>query len=278
MPLRIDHVTIAGQELAPLQEALARAGLPSVYGGPHSNGITHMAILGMDDGSYVELIAAMSPGSTSPLWGAHIAGNSGPCAWAAGSQDIAADVERARAADISVRGPVYMNRRRPDGVLVEWDLAFLGEGEPGSVLPFLIQDRTPREWRVTPTPGLAGAELNGVGLVVLGVPDLDEAAALFRRLWSDWPAPQVTQDAAWGARLAHWPGQPVALACPSSAGWLADRLARWGACPCAYALLSLDLAASVRRFPVSPPAPWLGHQVAWFDPDRLNGVRLGILG
>jgi hypothetical protein len=28
---------------------------------------------------------------------------------------------------VPVMGPIYLNRQRPDGVLVEWDLAFLDD-------------------------------------------------------------------------------------------------------------------------------------------------------
>ena len=38
--LYIDHVTIAGPALAPMEQALAEVGLATEYGGPHSNGIT----------------------------------------------------------------------------------------------------------------------------------------------------------------------------------------------------------------------------------------------
>lgn len=41
--LLLDHVTIAGAELASLEAAFAGQGLTTVYGGPHSTGLTHMA-------------------------------------------------------------------------------------------------------------------------------------------------------------------------------------------------------------------------------------------
>ena len=58
--LKIDHVTIAGPELAPMERAFAGVGLVTDYGGPHSNGVTHMAWLGFNDGSYNELDYARS--------------------------------------------------------------------------------------------------------------------------------------------------------------------------------------------------------------------------
>ena len=49
LPLRVDHVPICVAELGKVQQAFAAAGLTPDYGGPHSTGGTHMALLGFDD-------------------------------------------------------------------------------------------------------------------------------------------------------------------------------------------------------------------------------------
>ena len=279
MPLKVDHVTIAGSRLGPLEQAFTDVGLKPEYGGPHSNGITHMALLSFADGSYVELISTLEPEQTSPLWQAHIAGDGGPCAWAVGvaPRDVAVEAARLAALGVPVRGPLYLNRRRPDGVLVEWDLAFLGGGEPGATLPFIIKDRTPREWRVPPSTRVAEAELKGVAMVVLGVENLDRAVDLFRSVY-DWPAPQMNEDAGLGARLAHFSGTPVTLAAAAQkSGWLAERLARFGESPCAFLLGAADVDAVARRFPLAGSGAWFGFRVMWFDPASLKGIRLGLV-
>jgi hypothetical protein len=44
--LKIDHVTVAGEHLDAMRKALtAVAGLPTEYGGPHSNHATEMALV-----------------------------------------------------------------------------------------------------------------------------------------------------------------------------------------------------------------------------------------
>ena len=126
--LKIDHVTIAGSTLARLEQAFANVGLVTDYGGPHSNGVTHMALLGFDDGSYIELISTMEAGrKDTDFWGEHIVQDGGPCAWAVYVEDVAAEAARVAQQGVTVSGPHYMNRSRPDGQLVEWELAFLGE-------------------------------------------------------------------------------------------------------------------------------------------------------
>lgn len=275
--LKIDHVTIAGSDLALLEQAFAAVGLPTEYGGPHSNGVTHMALLGFEDGSYIELISFLSAGAKETIfWGEQIARNGGPCAWAVQSSDVGAEAARLAALGITVKGPVYMHRRRPDGVLVEWDLAFLGDRPAGATLPFIIKDITPREWRVQPSTGIAG-RLTGVAMVILAVENLADSIDLFRRVYG-WSVPQFKEDPAFGARLAYFAGTPVTLAVPlAKDDWLAERLARFGPSPCAYLLGAPDLETARRDFGLTPAPNWLGRSVAWFDPARLHGLKLGVI-
>jgi hypothetical protein len=231
--VRIDHVTVAGPDLAALEAEFRATGIEPVYGGRHSNGVTHMSVVGLGDGSYVELISTVEPGrADSPWWGRHIAGGAGPCAWAAAVDDVAAEAARVAALGVPVRGPFAMHRALPDGRTAEWDLAHLGEGEPGSLLPFVIADRTPREVRVPPPAAGAPAR---VLEVVIAVHEIAPAAALFRRVFG-WEEPVESSDARLSARVARFEGTPVALAAPEGDGLLADRLARFGPSPCGFAL------------------------------------------
>lgn len=277
--LTIDHVTIAGPALEPMQQAFARLGLPTDYGGPHSNGITHMALLGFNDGSYLELISTLRPGQKEAVfWGEHIAGNAGPCAWAVQVADIAAEVARVSAAGVPVDGPAYYHRRRPDGVLVEWHLAILGAQGAGAKLPFLIKDITPRRWRVTPSASVSDGLLTGIAGVVLGVKSLEESVALFRQVYH-WPAPAIQKDPLWGAELACFEETPVVLAAPPDKnGWLAERLARFGESPCAYLIGTAGFDTACKRFAPAQTGRWFNRPVAWFNPAQLHGARLGILG
>ena len=114
--LRVDHVTIAGANLAQLQEAFAAVGLTTEYGGAHSNGVTHMALLGFDDGSYIELISTLSADQRNiPIWKEHIVRDGGPCGWAARCDDVAAELKRLAAAGLAVQGPFPGGRPRPLG-------------------------------------------------------------------------------------------------------------------------------------------------------------------
>ena len=96
--LTIDHVTVAGSDLKAMQARLASIGIPSEYGGPHSNHATEMALTSFPDGSYLELIAipggADEQAVAAHYWSKWMRGNAGPCAWAARSKELAAEVAR----------------------------------------------------------------------------------------------------------------------------------------------------------------------------------------
>lgn len=286
MKLEIDHVTLAGPDLAKMEQAFARVGLTTDYGGVHSNGVTHMSLLGFEDGSYLELISTVKPGALSPLWGDSIGRNGGPCAWAVGVDDVALEARRLNSLGVPVQGPSYYHRRRPDGALVEWDLAFPGDHLPGAVLPFLIKDRTPRQLRVRPSASVSSqaeggklrpGSLRGVALVVLGVEDIKATAELFQRLF-DWPAARVEEDHRFGARLASFEGAPVALAAPlRGSRWLSDRLEQLGESPCAFLIGTKSLERAARHFPLGETTSWLDRKTAWFDREALHGIRLGVI-
>ncbi|OYR57168.1 VOC family protein [Halorubrum halodurans] len=235
MDLRIDHVTVAGRDLDRLVDAFAAAGFPVEYGGRHSNGVTHMAIVGFRDGSYLELISTRRPDADSPWWDGPIHGNGGPCAWAVDVADVEAASADLRDRGVHVDGPSGYQRTREDGALVEWDLTYLGDGDPGATLPFLISDRTPRERRVRPTGDLDSSPIVGVDTVVLGVADLDAAVGTFETAF-DADAPTLGESADLEADVATYPDLPIALAEPRGEGWLADRLAEFGPRPAAYLL------------------------------------------
>ena len=57
-----------------------------MYGGPHSNGATEMALVSFPDGSYLELMAPRADADPQALarqpWAEFLKRDGGPCAWA----------------------------------------------------------------------------------------------------------------------------------------------------------------------------------------------------
>ena len=170
MKFQIDHIVVAGSNLDKLVADFSAAGLRPDPGGTHADGLTHNALIGFADGSYIELIAPV-PGHdpAAHAWGAFMTADAGVCAYAVRSADIQADVERLRAEGYKVAAPVPGGRTRPDGVRLEWITTQMDGNPLGSHLPFLIQDTTPRAHRVPVTESVA--PFAGVGNVLLHVND-----------------------------------------------------------------------------------------------------------
>jgi hypothetical protein len=275
--LELDHASICGSNLDTLRQALTDVGMTPDLGGPHGNGITQMAMIGFDDATYIELIAPIKPGvSAGSDWAKFMADDAVTCAWAVGTNVLLEEVDRLKKAGIPVTTPERGSRKRPDGMSIEWMTANVGNGTPGSTLPFVIEDQTPRAWRVQTSASVQGAPVSGVESVVLGVNNLDASIALFRKAYG-WAAPLTETQKDFG-KLAYFPGEPVILAAPSGGGWLSDRLAKYGEAPVAYLLATRDFAAATKKYKLSGTKTWFGQRVAWFDPGKLKGVHLGVIG
>jgi hypothetical protein len=211
-------------------------------------------------------------------WAKYMRENAGPSAWAVASEDIHAEVQRLQSGGIPVRGPDVGGRSRADGTVLQWETAILGAGPAGSLLPFIIQDKTSRSLRVQPSAALESSGITGVAAVVLGVRDLEEAAAQFRKAYG-WAQPLTEENPAIGARLAHFPGTPVMLASPqpNENNWLSSRLEQFGECPAAFLLGTPNLATAAQRFPLQHAGSWFGRRLAWFNPAKLGPMRLGVI-
>jgi len=184
--------------------------------------------------------------------------------------------DRLKKAGIFVADPKSGSRKRPDGMNLEWTTAQVGPGTMGSLLPFMIEDQTPRTWRVQTSASVKGAPVSGVENVILGVNNLEAAIALFRKAYG-WSEP-ITENQKEFGKLAYFPGEPVILADPSGGGWLADRVAKFGEGPVAYLLGTQDYSAASKRYRLSGTKTWFGQRVGWFDEKKLKGARVGVIG
>ncbi|GAA2599922.1 VOC family protein [Actinomadura fulvescens] len=147
--LALDHLVYAAPDLkAAVSDIAARTGVTPVEGGPHPGLGTRNQLLGLGGNAYLEIIGP-DPDQPDPEgprpFGIDDLAAPALVAWAAGTTELEASIERARAAGRDP-GPVSgMSRLRPDGELLSWRLTPPRTG----VLPFLI------DWGETPHP--AGA-------------------------------------------------------------------------------------------------------------------------
>jgi hypothetical protein len=271
--IKIDHVTVAGSDVKKLQAGLTAVGIPSVYGGPHTNKTTEMALVSLPDGSYLELMG-LQPNvdpklAAEHVWGRFLQNNGGACAWAVRVKDMSAEVQRLKAAGVSVGTPARSGRERPDGVKLEWETSDVGTFPRGTFFPFLIHDFTPRDQRAFPQKKPVTRDFRGVTRVVIAVRDLDDAIKRYRQAYGQ-PAPIKQVDKNFGAQLALMGGIPVVLAQPLPDSWLVERLDKFGEAPCAFILG----ASQPQRYQAASKTRWFGIDISWFDEQKL-GWRLG---
>ncbi|MCU1251714.1 MAG: hypothetical protein JWQ49_4743 [Edaphobacter sp.] len=197
-------------------------------------------------------------------WSQFLRNNGGPCAFALRVTDVNAEVERLKSAGVRVGATEKSGRTRPDRVVLSWEMAEVGQGPRGSFFPFLIRDFTPRESRVYPSGRPTTTRFRGIGLVVIGVHDLEGSIVQYRKAFR-LPPPQRQRDATFGADLAWFEGTPVILAAgltPDS--WLTRRVAQYGDSPCAFVLTTTGGMAGQK------PSNWFGHPVFWSSNAKLG--------
>ncbi len=144
--MKLDHVIIAVSDLDQAVSDYRSLGFTTRYGGRHASGSTHNALIGFQDGSYLELLALTGdpaqPGTIdfSPL----VMRGEGLVGYALRSADLNADAEALRARGAQVGAVSEGQRLRTDDILLRWRTASLD----GGMSPFLIEDITPRVLRV----------------------------------------------------------------------------------------------------------------------------------
>jgi hypothetical protein len=271
--LKIDHATVAGANLDEMRKALSGvAGFETEYGGPHSNHATEMALVSFPDGSYLELMGIQAKADTAAVaaheWSRFLRNNAGPCAFALRVPDIGAEVRELKSAGIETSKPETAGRTRPDGTKLVWQTVSVGPGKRGSLFPFLISDRTPREKRAWPSGKPTTDLYGGIARVVVGVRDLDGAIAQYRKAFH-LAAPMRQTDRNFDADLAWFEGTPFVLARGiGDDSWLTHRVDDYGDAPVAFVLEHGKAGYK------DSPSRWFGRDVHWIGGSKL-GWRLG---
>jgi hypothetical protein len=163
----LDHVVLVVLDLVTAVAEHRARGFTVTPGGEHAGGLTHNALVGFGDGSYLELIAFHDlPSAQGKHSWAPVAERGGGWAdFALLSDDLRDDA--AALGSLLARPPEDGGRTRPDGVALAWRVARMRKP-----LPFLIEDLSARELRV---PGGDAAKhsngTKGVAKIVLGATD-----------------------------------------------------------------------------------------------------------
>lgn len=174
----IDHIVIL---VGDLEEAIAdyrAAGFNAFYGGEHTDGATHNALVVFEDGAYLELLAFKRE-EPRHRWWRHVAAGEGLIDFALTPSSTSEVIAVAQTRGLDMDGPRPGGRQRPDGQEVRWEIGMPTTPE----LPFLCGDVTPRALRV-PEGQIRQQENGVVGIdqVVVAVEDFDTSAARYAAL------------------------------------------------------------------------------------------------
>ncbi|HEU4793126.1 MAG TPA: VOC family protein [Nitrolancea sp.] len=250
----IDHIVILVRDLQNATRIYQDLGFQVTYGGEHP-GISHNALIPLQDGTYLELFAFLRPeGISGHRWSPLLESGGGLIDFALQVNDIDDTVDRIRA-----RGLPYEwidgSRRRPDGEMLAWRTAELVHGVVGE-MPFLIEDVTPRSKRV-PAGDVARHPLGVTGVqgIVIAVEDLGEVAEAYAKLLGALP-PRIEIDEALGAETMSYSVGAQRLILARASGPespIAAHIQRRGNCPY-QVILAADSSGVATRIEAEPVA------------------------
>ena len=177
MVTRLDHLVILVGDLAVAVRDYESLGFAVTPGGEHADGLTHNALIPFEDGSYLELVAFLDPDDPRDnVWGwRRFLSSGGLIDYCVASDDLAADAHRLEGLGFDVDGPADGGRRLPGGAGIRWRVARIRQD--GMVLPFLIEDLTPRSSRVPSGPPAEHPNgATGISRLEIATPDPEGAA------------------------------------------------------------------------------------------------------
>lgn len=178
MLTRLDHLVILVRDLDLAAADYERLGFVVTPGGEHADGLTRNALIPFEDGSYFELVSFLDPeDARDNVWGwRKFVPHEGLIDYCVASDDLVYDVRRLESLGFEVNGPDEGGRRLPDGAEIRWLSARIRQ--KGSLLPFLIEDLTPRGMRVPGGPAASHPNgASGMCRLEISAPDARVAAA-----------------------------------------------------------------------------------------------------
>lgn len=146
MILGIDHIVIAVPALEAAIETYRALGFTVVEGGRHPVG-SHNALIAFEDGAYIELLAFYEDSPEHIWWDLLHERGGGLIDFCMATDDIDADYQAFRQQGVEMDDLVELGRQRPDGYELLW-INNKVYGKYQGLIPFIIEDKTPRHARV----------------------------------------------------------------------------------------------------------------------------------
>jgi len=179
----IDHIVVVVPQLEPAKSSYTRLGFTVVAGGSHPAYGSRNALVAFADRSYIELIAFENPALKHP-WAEKLTTGGGLIDFCLRTSDLRADVQAFRGAGIDISDPTPLTRTRPDGYLLKWVLAI--PARDCGIVPFLIEDETPRDERV-PRQSEHRNGVLAIAALTVALDSLDRIGAFYSRVLTAEP-------------------------------------------------------------------------------------------
>ena len=170
----VDHIVVAVADLEAAVKDYTDLGFTVVRGGKHPRG-SHNALIGFSDGAYFEILAFYEPMPEHRWWQPTQRGG-GVVDFCMMTDDLQGDTIALRRAGAEMSDPRPGARARPDGYQVRW-VSSIPVAQFSRLMPFVIQDETPRDERV-PRERVHRNRVTGVGSLTIATRDV----AAVRRL------------------------------------------------------------------------------------------------
>ncbi len=169
MLLGIDHIVIAGPDLDTLTTTFKALGFNVVGGGRHPIG-SYNSLIGLRDGAYIELLSFYEDCPQHYWWDAVHSRGGGLIDFCMQTDDIRADYAVFEAHGVAMSALVGLSRVRFDGYELSW-LNNEIYGQYQGLIPFIIEDETPREERV-PKENKHDNGVTGIDTITLAARDI----------------------------------------------------------------------------------------------------------
>lgn len=182
----IDHIVIAGPDLDALTMTFKALGFAVVGGGRHPIG-SYNSLIGLADGAYIELLSFYENSPQHYWWDAVHTRGGGLIDFCMATDDIRGDYALFAAQGVEMSALVGLSRVRHDG----YQLAWLNNeiyGECQGLIPFIIEDETPREERV-PKENQHENQVTGIDTITLAARDLGMTRRIMDAALSQTGAP-----------------------------------------------------------------------------------------
>ncbi len=236
-----DHFILLVNDLDAAMEVYRRVGFAPRAGGEHPAFGSRNALVAFGDGTYLELLAFHDLAlAEKTFWGDAVRKLQVREGWGGfvlASDNLAEDARAIRARGLAIADPQPGSRTRPDGQQVAWHTAIV-DGTTTGILPFFIQDDTPRDLRIEPANEGLGTRIRAKEVIV-AVKNIEQARQTYRELLDVEPRyVHNTTGELTGYRVAAGWGSIVLAHPERGKNAMADQLAQRG-----EGLYALTLAA-----------------------------------